>query len=343
MLLAQLSEAAGVSGQETEIRELIKSLARERGSEVQTDALGNVIARKPGRRGKPVVMLAAHMDEVGLMVTGIEKEGFLRFRPVGAVDERVLVAKHVRVGRDKVPGVIGCKPVHLQEPDERKEPIKLKDLYIDIGAKNRKEAEKLVHLGDGVVFATRFERLEGSLVKGKAFDDRVGCTVLLDLLQEQYDFDLVCAFTVQEEVGLRGAGVAAFTVSPDIALVIEGTTAGDVPDIPGHKQSTIVGKGPALTLMDKSVIPSKPLLERLLEVAKLRDIETQFRRTTTGGTDAGKIRLTKGGIPVAGVSLPCRYIHSPVSIMSLADLEKATRLVKGFLQSIDEQGLPEGT
>jgi len=332
VLLARLSEAAGVSGQENEVRNLIKAELERLRVTYKTDALGNVLAHKPGRRGSTTVMVAAHMDEVGLMVVGIEDSGLLRFKPIGGIDRRVLVAKQVLVGPEKIPGVIGSKPIHLQKKDERKTPFQWQELYIDIGAKDRAEAEKLVPLGTAAVFATSFRQLSDDIVMGKAFDDRVGCTVLLELLKEEYDCNLVCAFTVQEEVGLRGAGPAAYSAEPDLALVIEGTTASDVPGVPQHGHSTSVGKGPALTVMDRTAIPAKHLVERLRQVALKGNIPFQYRRATTGGTDAGKIQLTKGGIPVAGISVPCRYIHSPASVASLKDIENTIRLVKGFLR-----------
>ncbi|NMB45107.1 MAG: M42 family metallopeptidase [Firmicutes bacterium] len=333
MLLRRLSEAAGVSSQETEIRNLIKAEANKLGAEVKTDALGNVLAYKQGRKDGPTIMVAAHMDEVGLMVVGVEDSGLLRFKPIGGIDRRVLVAKQVLVGPDKIPGVIGSKPIHLQKRDERNTPFQWQELYIDIGAKDKAEAEKLVPLGTTAIFATAFQQLSEEIVMGKALDDRVGCNVLLELLADVYDCNLVCAFTVQEEVGLRGAGVAAYAVDPDAALVIEGTTASDVPDVPEHGHATSVGKGPALTIMDRTSIPAKPLVEKLQRVAEKENIPTQFRRATTGGTDAGKIQLTKGGIPVAGISVPCRYIHSPASIASLSDIQATIRLVKGVLQA----------
>ncbi len=334
MLLARLSEAAGVSGQENEIRNLIKTEASRPGVDIKTDALGNVLACKQGRQDAPTVMIAAHMDEVGLMIVGVEDSGLLRFKPVGGIDRRVLVAKQVLVGPDKIPGVIGSKPIHLQKRDERNTPFQWQELYIDIGAKDKAEAEKLVPLGTTAIFATSFRKLSDEIILGKALDDRVGCNVLLELLADDYDCNLVFAFTVQEEVGLRGAGVAAYQVNPDLALVIEGTTASDVPDVPEHGHATSVGKGPALTIMDRTSIPARPLLQQLQQVAEKKGIPIQFRRATTGGTDSGKIQLTKGGIPVAGISVPCRYIHSPASVASLSDIEATIRLVKGFLETL---------
>ncbi len=332
MYLKELSELDGVSGDEGRVRKFIEEKIKDKVDSLKVDVLGNLIAFKKGTRSNRKFVLAAHMDEVGLMVIGADSSGFLRFEPVGGIDRRVLVAKQVLVGPDRVPGVIGSKPIHLQKRNERNTPLQWQELYIDIGAKDKAEAEKLAPLGTAVIFATSFKQLSDDIVMGKAFDDRVGCSVLLELLKEDYDCSLVCAFTVQEEVGLRGAGPAAYSADPDLALVIEGTTASDVPGVPEHGHATSVGKGPALTIMDRTSIPARPLVEKLRQVALEENIPIQYRRATTGGTDAGKIHLTKGGIPVAGVSVPCRYIHSPASVASLGDIEKTVRLVKGFLR-----------
>jgi len=346
MLLKQLSEANGLPGREDRVRDLIKDAAGKQADTVRTDVMGNVIAtcksRGPaGESQTPVVMITAHMDEVGLVITHIEKDGFLRFTAVGSIDSRLLVSKPVVVGRDSVPGVIGAKAIHLQKPDERKKPIPEDDLFIDIGARDKEDAEKLVELGDDVYFTTEFGQIGNNCVKGKAFDDRVGCALLLDLLQDRYQsFQLEGTFTVQEEVGLRGSGVAAYSVNPDLAIVLEGTTASDVVDIPEHRHATTLGLGPALTVMDGSAVTNQLVLQRLRKVAENEKIEYQLRRTTRAGTDAGRIGLTRGGVPVGVVSVPCRYIHSPVSIMNKDDYDSTRSLLRAFLKSIDEGGMP---
>jgi len=275
------------------------------------------------------------------MVTSIEKNGSLGFRPLGGIDARVLVAKSVLVGKDGIPGVIGAKPIHLQEPEERKNPIPIDKMFIDIGARDKEEAEKLVKLGDFAVFTTKFGEIGEGCWKGKAFDDRVGCSVLVEALKHSFDVDFYAVFTVQEEVGLRGAGVAAYSVNPDVALVVEGTTASDVAGIPEHKHATTVGQGPALTMIDRSVLPSRSVVQRLWDVAEKKGIKVQHRRSTAGGTDAGKIMLTREGILVAGVALPCRYIHSPVSVVSQDDYKGLCSLVYEFVRSIEESGVPQ--
>ncbi len=337
MLLKRLTEACGAPGQEGEVRDLIRAEIEQYVDEIRTDALGNLIAVKNPTAQGPKVMLAAHMDEVALMILGIEKNGFLRFRPIGGIDPRVLVAKTVLIGPNKIPGVIGSKPIHLQKPEERQRPIGIDELLIDIGAKDQAEAEKLVNLGDCAYFATQFEEFGQDKIKAKALDDRVGCALLIETLKGNYSFPLYGVFTVQEEVGLRGARVAAYQVQPDIALVLEGTTASDVPGIEPHQHATSVGKGPALTVMDRSVIPHPPLVGQLMELAEKHGIPYQIRRTNTGGTDAGQIQLTAGGAKTAVISVPCRYIHSAASVMSKKDFDAALKLIKCYLQSVEER------
>lgn len=340
MLLAKLSEASGISGQEGEIRAVIRNEIAPYVDEIKVDPIGNLIALKKGKAGKARVMLAAHMDEVGLMVVGFESNGLLHVGSVGGVDPRVLVSKTVYVGRDKRPGVIGSKPIHMLKREDMDRATELDALRVDIGAKNKEDAEKLVKLGDPVVFATKCEPIGDGFMKGKAFDDRVGCCAIIEALKVQHDFDLYGVFTVQEEVGLRGAGVAAYQVEPNLALVLEGTTAHDVPETPEHKVSTVLGKGPAIVHMDRSWMGNRQIINRLVEVTEAAGVPYQFKRTVTGGTDAGRIGLTKEGIPSAVVSMPCRFIHSPVSVIHLSDFENYVKLAGLFLDSLDERGLP---
>ncbi|MCK8823753.1 M42 family metallopeptidase [Fuchsiella alkaliacetigena] len=338
MLLGELADAMGVSGAEYEVRDLIKEKLADKVDELRTDTLGNLIAYQAGDPALPTLLLSAHMDEVGLMVTKIEKNGLLSFKKVGGIDSRVLASKRVFVGTDKVPGVIGTKAIHLQKPKQRKKAIKAKQLYIDIGAKKRKEAKQLVSIGDTATFATQFSQLGAETVKGKAFDDRVGCAILMNILEKDYDFPLYGVFSVQEEIGLRGARVAAYDMEPDLALVIEGTTAADVPDSEEAQYSTTVGAGPALTVMDRTIISNKQLIKRIVEIAEKEELDYQFRRSTAAGTDAGKIHLLKDGIPTAVVSVPVRYIHSPVSLLSLADYRATEKLVHQFCCSLEKEG-----
>lgn len=337
MLLARLTEACGAPGQEAEVRDLIRTEIAPYADEIKTDAIGNLLAIKNPNATGPKVMLAAHMDEVALMIVGFEGNGYLKFRPIGGVDPRVLVAKTVVVGSKKINGVIGSKPIHLQRPEERQRALTIQELLIDIGAKNKEEAERLVKLGDIAYFTTKYEEFGQNKVKAKALDDRVGCALAIRLFQEKVDFPLIAAFTVQEEVGLRGAGVAAYQIEPDIALILEGTSSSDVPESKEHKQNTSVGKGAAITVMDRATIPHPPLVQELFKIAEENQIQVQVRRGNAGGTDAGRIQLTKEGAKVATIAVPCRYIHSPASVMSAADYESVYELVKSYLHRLDHK------
>ena len=340
MLLEKLTAVRGISGQEAEVRKLIKSEIEPFVDEISVDPIGNLIALRRGRKGGPKVMIAAHMDEVGLMVAGYDSDGLIKVEASGGVDARVLVSKVVHIGPSARVGVIGSKPVHLMRPEEFEKALGIDALTVDIGANSRDDAEKMVKLGDQITFATDFGELGSGYYKSKAFDDRVGCFALIEALRVQRDFDLYAAFTVQEEVGLRGAGVAAYRVKPQMALVLEGTTAHDMPKTPEHGQSTIVGAGPVIVHRDSSWAGDPRIIRRLVETAEAAQIPFQFKRTVTGGTDAGKIGLAEQGTPVATMSMPCRFIHSPVSVISQSDLKHYIKLTGLFLDSLDERGLP---
>lgn len=281
-------------------------------------------------------MLSAHMDEVGFMVIGHGDNGTLKFKNIGGMDERILPGKRVVVGEKRIPGIIGCKPIHLQERDERGNNFKLKSMYIDIGADKKDEAEKLAPLGEFIAFDSEYIEFGDDVIKAKALDDRVGCAVMLETLRGEYGFDLYACFTVQEEIGLRGAEVAAYGVAPDLALVLEGTTCSDVPDVEAYDYSTILGGGAALTIMDRTSYPDRNLVSFIYNLARKNEINIQFKNTNKGGNDAGKIQGVRSGVKVASISVPCRYIHSPVSVMSRKDYEsikEVLNLVLGTLSS----------
>lgn len=336
MLLKQLSEAFGVSGAEGKVRTLLKKETEGIGHHM-TDALGNLYIEKRGTMPTKL-MLCAHMDEVGAMVKNIDNNGWLRFDTVGGIDERVLVSKAVFVGPEKVKGVIGAKAIHLQEPGERKIPLKIKNLFIDIGAKNKEDAGKYVKIGDYISFNTEFRHLSEEIIAGKALDDRVGCYIISRLLKNHYDISVIGAFTVQEEIGLRGSAVAANKIKPDIAIVIEGTFASDVPGTDEEYYSTCMGQGPAITLMDNTFIADRKCVNRIAEVASKAGIVFQFRKAAVGGTDAGRIHTSVDGIPTAVVSIPCRYIHSPLSLANINDINGAIELVNALIVDYQERG-----
>jgi len=320
------------------VRRLIIDLISPHVDDIQTDALGSIIAAKKGtaRRGRLKVMLDAHMDEVGLMVVEIEKDGLLRVVPIGGIDPRILPGKRVLVGTKALPGVIGVRPIHRLKEDERDKAVDVKELRVDIGLDSREGANKKVAIGDRISFATDWKDL-GQMVRGKAFDDRVGCAVLIHLLQgERFPSDLYVAFTVQEEVGLRGAQAAAHRIAPDVGIAFEGTIADDLPKEDDVSPTTELGKGPAISVMDRSVICDRRLNRLLTGTADELGIAYQFKQPGIGGTDAGAINQTLGGVPVTALSVPTRYIHGPVAMLHKGDYRNTITLAQAALSRLDE-------
>jgi endoglucanase len=342
LLLERLSNAFGPAGCEDEVR---RTLARElcnKVDDLQTDALGNLIAFKKGTGAGPrlKVMVDAHTDEVGLMVTRIEKNGLLGFRAVGGIDDRLLLAKGVVIGEERLPGIILTPPVHLTKPEQRKQVMAIEQLVIDIGATSKDEAQELVKVGDYAAFDTRFRILnEDGLrtVKGKAFDDRVGCAAAAALADGQYAVDLYLCFSAQEEVGLRGARVAAFRIDPDIAFALEGTVCDDTPRKEDVSPTTRLGGGPAITVMDRSFIADRRLVQLIADIAEAEAIPYQFKQPGVGGTDAGAIHVSRTGVPTVTVSVPCRYLHAPAGLLSLNDFDNLVTLMKAVLHSLPKK------
>lgn len=328
MLLKELCNLPAPSGFEDSVRDFIRE--RVSADEVFTDSIGNLICHKKGNGKK--VMVAAHMDEVGLIITEITDKGFLKFSTLGGVETTVLCSKKVLIGKNAVPGIVSAKAIHLQKRSEELVPLKLRDLTIDIGASDKGSAKKLVDIGDFAVFDGEYTEFGESLVKSKALDDRVGCGIMLELLKEDYDHDMYFVFTVQEEVGLRGATVAANRIKPDIALVLEGTTCSDVYGSKPHNQVTNLGGGAVMTFMDRAATSDKKYFDYITSVAKEKNIPLQFKRTTMGGTDAGAIQRSGIGVKTAVLACPCRYLHSPVSVMNKNDVESVYLLAKETLK-----------
>lgn len=336
VLLKEITSLNGISGNEDHVRDFIREKISGYVDEIFTDKVGNLIALKRGYSSEKRVMLSAHMDEVGFIVTGHGDDGTIKFKPVGGIDERILPGTRVTIGEGKLKGVIGCKPIHLLSSEERKSNVKLKDLFIDIGAQKREEAEKLAPLGEYIAFDSEYTEFGDGCVKAKALDDRVGCIILMEALKCKYDFDLYACFTVQEEVGLRGAETAAYSVAPDIAIILEGTTCSDVPGVKEYEFSTRLGEGPALTLMDRTAYADRKLTTFIHELAVKNDLKIQFKQTASGGNDAGKIQRSRGGVRIASLSVPCRYIHSPVSMMSLRDFEGCRKIIDITLKELGQ-------
>lgn len=340
MLLRELSEAFGPSGNEGAVRQLLRQALEGHVDRMWVDALGNLHTEKQGTgEDRLRVLVTAHMDEIGLMVIGHDDPGMLKVRPIGGIDPRVLPGVQVWVGPDRIPGVIGLKPVHLLEEGEAEKVAPIEQLRVDIGAKGKEEAKNLAPVGTVAVFATRFREL-GPTVMGKAFDDRAGCAVLAELLcGDRLPHDLHGVFTVQEEVGLRGARVAAYAARPDCAFALEGTIADDLPKEKDVSPTTELGKGPAITVMDRTFIAHRGLVRLLVKTAEAVGIPYQFKQPGIGGTDSGAIHLAREGVPCSTVAVPCRYIHSPVSLLSLADFENTVRLMREALARLTRQAI----
>ncbi len=329
--LKSLCEINGTSGREEKVREYIIEKVKGKG-EYHVDPLGNLIVSVKGKRpAKNKVMLSAHMDEVGFIITYITDDGFLKFDCVGGVDEKVVAGRTLLVGDNEIPGVVGIRAIHLTEKSEEGKVPPLSKMYIDIGAKNKEEAEKYVSIGDSAYFISDFKLFGNNKVKSKAIDDRFGCALMLDMIEKGVEFDAVFAFLVQEEVGLRGAGAAAYTVKPDYSIVLEATTAADVAGVSGSDCVCSLSKGAVVAFMDRSTIYNREMFKRAFELAKENDIPCQTKTAVAGGNDAGAIHKSLGGVYTINVSLPCRYIHSATSIADLSDMQSCRKLAEVLL------------
>jgi endoglucanase len=340
-LLTRLSEVSGVSGDEARVRRILADAVRPHVDRLHADSMGNLHAEKDPTAQGPGdfrVMLAAHMDEVGLMVSRIGGDGLLAFEAVGGVDARILASQAVRIGSQGVPGVIGLAPPHLLGDGAKSSSPEIKALRIDIGADSKDAAAALVKPGDGVCFDTQVLDL-GPTLLGKAFDDRGGCAMLAELLEERYPFALHGVFTVQEEIGLRGARVAAHAIDPAAAFVLECGTTDDPPKERDDTPVMRLGHGPAITVVDRSMIADARLVRHLIETAEAERIPYQIRAPKGGGTDGGRIHLARAGVPTAVVSIPCRYLHSPASIIHKQDYDNAVALMRAALSRLTPEVL----
>ena len=333
-LLEKLTNAVGVSGDEGAIRKIVREEITPYADEVKTDALGSILAIKKGTgRNRLRVMLAAHMDEIGFMLTYDDGKGIFRFGIVGGIDPRQLVGKPVWVGKEQIPGVIGAKPIHLTTASERKNTISVDTLRIDVGAANASK----VKVGDRATFATQFKRL-GPSIRAKALDDRLGVANLIELLKNAPpNIDLLAAFTVQEEVGLRGAHVAAYAFDPDVALALDCTPAYDFPAPEGEENTqynTQLDHGPALYVADSGTLSDPRLIRHFVATAEAAGIPYQMRQPGGGGTDAGAIHKQRAGIPSLSISVPGRYLHTPASLVRVNDWKNTLNLLHAALTGL---------
>jgi endoglucanase len=344
-LLARLCNAVAVSGDEGEVRAIVLEEIKDRADSIKVDALGNVLVTKKGASTslrsaqRPLkVMVSAHMDEVGFMLVAEDGEGLYRFETVGSLDVRQLVGKPVWVGKEHIPGVIGARPIHLTTPEERKKSIPLDALRIDIGPGGKAK------LGDRAAFATKFQRSGPSLI-AKSLDNRLGVATLIELVKNApANIDLLAAFTVQEENGLRGAKVAAHALDPDLAIAIDSTPANDLPDWEGEENTdynTKLGLGPAIYIADTGTLSDPRLVRHFAAVGDAESIPYQYRQPGGGGTDAGAIHKGRAGIPSLSVSVPHRYSHTAASLARLNDWKNYAALIHAALSRITPKLLAE--
>ena len=331
-MLKDLCLLNGTSGREEAVRNYIIEKIKDK-CEYSVDALGSVIAFKKGRKAPDKkVLVAAHTDEVGFIVTDITDDGYLRFAPVGGIDAAVVLGRRVDINGIK--GVVGAKAFHLLSDDEKKNEPAFDKLAIDIGAADKAEAEKAVSLGDCAYFASDYCEFGDGFIKSKALDDRIGCMLMIELINSDLEYDTYFCFNVQEEVGLRGSGCSAYAVKPDVAVILESTTAADIDGVTGGDKCCVLGKGPVVSFMDGRTIYDKQIFDLAFEVAKENNIKIQTKTKIAGGNDAGTIQKSGAGCRVAAVSLPCRYIHSGSSVVKIGDIEETRRFLPLFLSKL---------
>ncbi len=332
-LLEKLCNAMSVSGGEGEVRRIVLEEVKPYADEVKVDALGSVLVRKNGSGQKPLrVMLDCHMDEVGFMITHDDGDGFYQFEVLGGIDERHLIGKQVIVGKDHVAGVIGAKPIHMTTVEERKQAVDVDAMRIDLGPEGK------AVLGDRATFATKFKRV-GPSIMSKAIDNRIGCAILIELLKNApKNLELCLSFSVQEEIGLRGAKVAAYYFNPDLAIAVDATPARDLIDFEGRENytyNTKLGFGPAIYMANSSTIDDPRLVKFLEETAIKNKIQYQLRQPGGGGTDAGAIQQSRAGVPVVSISVPHRYSHTPVSVSRVDDWKNTLNLLHFALKNMN--------
>jgi endoglucanase len=343
-MMQELTDAPGVPGYEEAVRRVMRRYLEPLG-EIMTDNLGSIIARKVGKAGGPKIVLAGHMDEIGFMVTRITDDGFLKFQPLGGWWDQVMLAQRVEVHTRSGPviGVIGSKPPHILSPDERKKVYEKKDMFIDVGASSRAEAESFgIRPGDPVVPVGPFTVMKNEkLLMAKAWDNRFGCALAIEVMRrlkgQPHPNEVYGVGTVQEEVGLRGAATTAYKIEPDIGFALDTGIAGDTPGISPDDAQSKMGKGPVILLYDGSMIPHTRLRDLVVDTAEAEQIPYQFDKISGGGTDAGKIHTFGAGVPSLVIGVPVRYIHTHTAILNRDDFDNAARLMVAVVKRLDAE------
>ena len=336
-LIKKLSTVNGTSGDESQVASMIIDEIKDYCT-YEIDPLGNLIAFKKGKKAaNHKVMVCAHMDEVGFIITNINEKGYLKFANVGGICSGALFGKRVQVGDKKIYGVIGSKPVHLTKKDQQNKYPETDTLYIDIGAKSKDEALEYVSIGDRATFDSEFVEFGDDFIKAKALDDRAGCAVMIKMIQSDLEFDTYFVFTTQEEVGARGATVATFTVNPDFAIVLEATTAADIAGVDGDDEVCKLKNGPVISFMDRGTIYDRELYRSALEIAKENGIKAQPKTKVAGGNDSQVVHKSRGGVRTVSVSMPCRYLHSSSCVLNKSDITATFDLAIKLAEHMQKQ------
>jgi putative aminopeptidase FrvX len=334
MDLRELTNLVGVSGDEGAVREALAKAAASLCDEILTDSLGNLIAVKGRDKSGPQVLVAAHMDEPGLMISGFHDSGLLRFKLVGDLEPAALLGAHVEVGPDRLPGVIGGKPPHMLSQEQRQALPKVDDLYIDIGAADRKKAEAMVEVGNYAALAVTHLEFGQGLIKARAVAARAACLSLLQLLAEEYSHPFFAAFTVQKEIGLRGARVVAYRVAPSVALVLDSSPCADVPEAKDHQRGARLGAGVTISLLHRSGVGHRPFASWLAAIAEEECIPYQWLESGKHPSDASVVELQHSGIPAATLGIPCRYANTASPVAAATDIQHATALAAAALRKL---------
>ncbi len=330
-LLERLGNTGGVSGNERKIRDIIIKEITPYVNEIKIDTMGNIIARKYGKNGKKTALIA-HMDEPGFIVSGITDTGYIKFSPVGKIDPRTIVSKRVLIGEHEIKGVIGMKAIHLQKKTERENVVAVSDLFIDIGAKNKKEAEKLVGLGDYIAFDTEFKEI-GETVKGKGLGAAISCACLIEALKNSGDSDIYAVFAVQSEIEGRGAHVAAYGIQPDEAVIIGAVEAADMFGAKTQEKTVKLGGGAVIAYADKNTRFDRNTTDKLIRLAAENGVKTQIGSFPENLSDGGAVQTACAGAVTVNIFVPCRYLHTPVNMASKADIEAAATLIGLFMRN----------
>ena len=337
-LLKKLCMTNGIPGFEDEVREVIRAEVAPYADKIEVDPLGNLYAFKKGRKTpKHTRMVSAHMDEVGFMVRSITEEGYIKLAAAGGIDPRVVVGRRMLLGDSGIHGVCGLRAIHLTSQEERKIAPGMDDLYVDIGADSKEEAESMVSLADPIYFDSQWVEFGDQRIKAKAIDDRIGCAVMARLIKEELEYDTWFVWVVGEEIGGRGSRVAAQRINPGLCLNLEGTSAGDLPGVPAHIRACQLGKGPAVSLMDGKTVYTRRVVRELTAAADKAGVTWQYRLSANSGNDAGPIHQANGGCEICTISAPIRYMHSACNVAHYADLEAMEQLARIFVNEVTDR------